>query len=93
MPLEKPRNFRMELDLSNLLDKLAEVKGMNASQVVRLALRQYAMREIDLSNERNAQAVELSNPAAYLGTEPDPAAVSNSDMVQEWSRVYDRRQA
>jgi uncharacterized protein (DUF1778 family) len=90
MPLEKPRNIRMTVDLSNALDKAAELKGMNASQVVRLALRQYLTREIELSEARNAHALELSNPAAYLGTAPDPAVVSDSDMVQEWGRFYGR---
>lgn len=93
MPLEKPRNIRMTVDLSTALDKAAERKGMTASQVVRLALRQYLIKEIELSQTYQEQAVELSKPASYLGTAPDPAVISDSAMVQEWERVYDRRSA
>ncbi|MFC4502142.1 MULTISPECIES: hypothetical protein [Streptomyces] len=93
MALEKNRNIRMTVDLSNALDRAAEHKGMNASQVVRLALRSYLMGvadELKLSNGRLA-AVQLSNAVqGDMGTVTE-AGVSDAALVQAWDRTYGRR--
>lgn len=93
MALEKNRNIRMTVDLSNALDTVATGKGMTASQVVRLALTQYlrtATEELKLSNVRRP-AVELSNAVqGDVGTVSE-AGVSDADMVKAWGRTYDRR--
>ncbi|MFJ9538767.1 hypothetical protein ACIRPX_16050 [Streptomyces sp. NPDC101225] len=92
MALEKNRNIRMTVDLSNALDRAAEHKGMNASQVVRLALRSYLVSvtdELKLSNARRP-AVELSNAVqGDVGT-VTAAGVSDADIVTAWGRTYDR---
>lgn len=85
MPLEESRNLRLPVDLSNDLNRLAEVKGMNASQVMRLALRQYVEREIELSNERRASAVELSN---VVQGDRRISGASDAQLAEAWGRIY-----
>jgi antitoxin component of RelBE/YafQ-DinJ toxin-antitoxin module len=92
MALEKNRNIRMTVNLSNALDTVATGKGMTASQVVRLALSQYirtATEELKLSNVRRP-AVELSNAVQGDVGAVNGAKVNDSDLVQAWSRTYDR---
>jgi metal-responsive CopG/Arc/MetJ family transcriptional regulator len=88
MSLEKKRDIRLTVDLSNALDNTARAKGMNASQVVRLALREYFTREISLSNRRRNEEIELSNPATSPDTMPTAAVASDADLVGEWDRFY-----
>ncbi|MFD8300705.1 MULTISPECIES: hypothetical protein [Streptomyces] len=102
----KNRNFRMPEPLSNLLDAVAEGKGMNPSQVVRLAVTAYvrnateelklshpalAEAALELSSNRRTAAVELSN-----AVQGDTLAVAEEDLtdgqlVAAWGRTYDRK--
>lgn len=91
--LEKNRNIRMSLNLSNALDAVAEGKGMNASQVVRLALTAYirtATEELNMSNTRR-HAVELSNPVQGDADTVAGGSASDADVAAAWGRMYDRR--
>lgn len=93
MALEKNRNIRMTVNLSNALDTVATGKGMTASQVVRLALTQYirtATEELKLSNERRA-AVELSNAVQGDAEGVVGAGITDAGLVQAWDRFYGRR--
>ncbi|MGW7128872.1 hypothetical protein ACWGIA_11130 [Streptomyces bobili] len=95
MALEKNRNIRMTVSLSNALDTIATGKGMTASQVVRLALSQYirtATEELKLSNGRPA-AVELSNAVQGDMGAVTGAEVSDVALVDGWGKTYDRRRA
>lgn len=92
MSLEKNRSFRMPENLSKALDTVANGKGMNPSQVVRLAVTAYirtATEELKLSNGRRA-AVELSNAVQGDMGAVTGAKVSDIDLARAWSRTYDR---
>lgn len=88
MPLNESRNLRLDVELSNTLDTVAKRKGMNASQVMRLALMEFMSREIRLSNEQHHRAVELSNPATSPDTTPTEAQASDADLVGHWEDFY-----
>ncbi|WP_367575298.1 hypothetical protein [Streptomyces griseoaurantiacus] len=90
--LEKNRNIRMSVNLSNALDAVAEGKGMNASQVVRLALGAYlqtATAELALSNARTG-AVELSNPVQGDADGVAGGDATDAQVAHAWARMYDR---
>ncbi|MGV9907606.1 hypothetical protein ACWDU8_34875 [Streptomyces sp. NPDC003388] len=86
--MEKKHDIRMSVELSNLLDTVARDKRMTASEVVRLAVGEYVMKEIRLSNERRHQALEFSNPATSPETVPSRQAVSDADLAGHWGDVY-----
>ncbi|MFF4963262.1 hypothetical protein ACFY2Z_41080 [Streptomyces sp. NPDC001222] len=93
MSLEKNRSFRMAESLSKALDAVANGKGMNPSQVVRLAVAAYirtATAELKFSNGRTA-AVELSNAVQGDAEGAVGAGVSDADLAQAWDRFYSRR--
>ncbi|WP_033322311.1 hypothetical protein [Streptomyces yerevanensis] len=87
--------------LSDALDSTARIKGMTASQVVRVALGEYIAKEIRLSNERRQDELELSNqrkPAVELSNavQGDMGTVAgdgitDADLTAAWGRSYDRK--